>query len=129
MMRSFLRIIAGNLTHGPEVITGGDLIVTWCGTASLEKQLNPVKDIKEMKPGDVFIKGGFPGHAMIVADVAMNNAGEKIFILAQSYMPAQDIHVVINPDDEKLSPWYMVDETNEINTPEWIFKPGQLRKW
>ena len=34
---------------------------------------------------------------MIVADVAFNKKGEKIFILAQGYMPAQDIHIVKNP--------------------------------
>lgn len=33
----------------------------WCGSASLEKQLRPVENINNMKPGDVFIQGGFPG--------------------------------------------------------------------
>src|SRR5687767_2098054 len=44
----------------------------WCGSASLEKQLVPVPETATIQPGDVFIKGGFPGHAMIVADVAVN---------------------------------------------------------
>ncbi len=79
----------------------------YCGTASLEKQLNQIR-ISEIYPGCVFIKGGFPGHAMIVADLAINKEGKKIFLLAQGYMPAQDIHIVINPMDEKLSPWYEV---------------------
>src|SRR6266478_430615 len=33
----------------------------WCGSASLEKQLFPVSNLNEIKPGDVFIRGGFPG--------------------------------------------------------------------
>jgi hypothetical protein len=53
----------------------------WCGSASLEKQLIHVADFSEIKPGDVLIKGGFPGHAVIVADMAVNNKGEKIFML------------------------------------------------
>ena len=101
----------------------------WCGSASLEKQLKTVDTISQVLPGDVFIRGGFPGHAMIVMDAAVNNKGEKIFLLAQSYMPAQDIHIVKNPMDRKLSPWYKVDDENEIFTPEWKFYKNQLRRW
>ena len=101
----------------------------WCGSASLEKQLKPVANIQEIQPGDVFIKGGFPGHAMIVVDVAINHEGKKIFMLAQSYMPAQDIHIVKNPLNEKLSPWYDVSVVDKLVTPEWSFSNCHLRKW
>ncbi|MGC4231712.1 MAG: DUF4846 domain-containing protein [Niabella sp.] len=98
-----------------------------CGTASLEKQLKPVA-VKNIKPGDVFIKGGFPGHAMIVADVAKNKNGKTVYMLAQSYMPAQDIHIVKNPALPG-SPWFEVSEGTEVVTPEWTFLSTQLREW
>ncbi len=101
----------------------------WCGTASLEKQLKPVIDYRNIQHGDVFIKGGFPGHAMIVVDIAVNNKGQKIFMLAQSYMPAQDIHIVKNPMNEGLSPWYELPIGDKIITPEWVFGNSSLRKW
>ncbi|HEY0680069.1 MAG TPA: DUF4846 domain-containing protein [Chitinophagaceae bacterium] len=101
----------------------------WCGTASLEKQLRPVRNIKEIMAGDVFIKGGFPGHAVIVMDVAQNNRGEKIFLLAQGYMPAQDIHLLKNPKDQNRNPWYKATENQLVITPEWTFQPSQLRRW
>ena len=104
-----------------------ETVFGWCGSASLEKQLLPVPDAATIQPGDVFIKGGFPGHAMIVADVAVNPNGERIFLLAQSYMPAQDIHVVNNPGDQELGPWYTLEEM--IYTPEWTFVKRQLRRW
>ena len=51
-----------------------------------------------LQPGDVFIKGGSPGHAVIVVDVAIyTQTGKKVFLLAQSYMPAQQIHILVNP--------------------------------
>ena len=106
-----------------------ELVFGCCGTASLEKQLNPVVNINEIKAGDVFIKGGFPGHAMLVVDIARDDKGKKFFMLAQSYMPAQDIHIVRNPIDEELSPWYEVSDSNEIITPEWKFYKNQLRQW
>ena len=99
-----------------------------CGTASLSKQLKEV-DIHNILPGAVFIRGGFPGHAVIVLDVAYNSNGEKIYMLAQSYMPAQDIHILRNPNDQKFSPWYKVNDDEEIRTPEYLFKKNELKRW
>lgn len=99
-----------------------------CGSASLSKQLKNIA-IKDIESGDVFIRGGFPGHAVIVMDVAVNKEGKKIYLLAQSYMPAQDIHVLINPADAELSPWYMVNDDKEIITPEYYFKKNELKRW
>ena len=105
-----------------------ETVFSFCGTLSLSHELHP-KDIRNISPGDVFVKGGSPGHAMIVMDVAVNDYGRKIFILAQSYMPAQDIHIVKNHSDERFSPWYPVDKSAEIVTPEWTFRRDQLKTW
>ncbi|HVM89266.1 MAG TPA: DUF4846 domain-containing protein [Puia sp.] len=99
-----------------------------CGTISLETQLTKLQNLNDLKPGDVLIQGGSPGHAMIVMDVAINKSGKKIFLLAQSYMPAQDIHVVINPMNHSLSPWFELNNHNII-TPEWCFQNNHFRTW
>ena len=76
-----------------------DVVFTYSGTYSLAQELVKAEYL-DIQPGDIFIRGGSPGHAVIVVDVARNNTtGQKIFLLAQSYMPAQDIHVLINPSD------------------------------
>jgi Domain of unknown function (4846) len=100
-----------------------------CGSASLSKQLKPADSIDDIQPGYVFIRGGFPGHAVIVMDVAQNNAGKKIYMLAQSYMPAQDIHILKNPAATGNSPWYEVNEDELIVTPEYTFKRWELKRW
>ena len=82
-----------------------------------------------MMAGDVLIRGGFPGHAVIVMDVAVNSQGKKIYLIAQSYMPAQDIHVLINPANNEISPWYEVDDAEIIETPEYIFTRNELKTW
>ncbi|HYE56150.1 MAG TPA: DUF4846 domain-containing protein [Chitinophagaceae bacterium] len=104
-------------------------VFAYCGTASLEKQLQPLRSLAAIQPGDVFIKGGFPGHAAIVVDVAINARGEKIFLLAQGFMPAQDMHILKNPGDSGLSPWYKAVENQPVITPEWTFSPRELRRW
>ncbi|TMM56355.1 hypothetical protein FEE95_16495 [Maribacter algarum] len=107
-----------------------EMVFSYAGTASLEKEMKPVS-IEEMQIGDVFIQGGFPGHAVIIVDIAINQTtNEKVFLLAQSYMPAQEIQVLKNPNNIDLSPWYGVSEIlKELRTPEWTFKKSALRRF
>ncbi len=102
---------------------------SYCGTYSLSKQLKAVNNIDSIKSGDVFVQGGFPGHAITVMAVAENNTGKKIFLLSQGYMPAQDIHILKNENDTDLSPWYDLSELYPLFTPEWQFDRGCLKRW
>ncbi len=109
-----------------------DMVFIYAGTASLSAELNHV-DYTEMHPGDVFIQGGFPGHAVIVMDMAINHStGKKKYLLVQSYMPAQSIHILVNPSAGKEdTPWYDLDEytTGKIQTPEWTFNKTDLKRF
>jgi hypothetical protein len=104
------------------------VIFTYAGTASLSKELVECAGTP-VQPGDVFIQGGHPGHAVIVVDVASNTKGEQIFLLAQSYMPAQEIHVLKNLEDPGLSPWFKLNDGDELETPEWTFQWDQRKRW
>lgn len=103
-----------------------DMVFAYSGTISLENELVPVS-IEDMEIGNVFIKGGSPGHAVIVVDMALNSENDKVFMLAQSYMPAQQTQVLINPNHEEISPWYSLDDMSSLKTPEWTFELNQLR--
>ena len=51
-------------------------------------------------------------------------------MLVQGYQPAQDMHVLVNPRNGDLSPWYEADDADEtITTPEWTFLKSHLRYW
>lgn len=105
-------------------------VFAYAGTYSLSNELVPAGDIANMESGDIFIEGGFPGHAVIVVDMACNSVtGDKVFLLAQSYMPAQDIHILKNPLDPELSPWYHQAFGDTLETPEWRFLPDQLKRF
>lgn len=105
-----------------------ETVFSYAGTISLEKSLI-AKNKNDIECGDIFIKGGSPGHAVIVVDVAINKFGEKVFILAQSYMPAQEIQILKNLNNLKISPWYYSNFKDTLSTPEWIFTKNQLRTW
>ncbi len=107
-----------------------NMVFNYAGTASLTKELKPVS-LSQMQIGDVFIKGGSPGHAVIIVDMAVNQTtNKKVFMIAQSYMPAQDIHILINRNKASISPWYELEENAiEIETPEWTFEGNQLKRF
>ncbi len=106
-----------------------NIVFSYAGTASLSKEMTSVT-IAEARPGDVFIIGGHPGHAMIIVDMATDASGRKAILVAQSYMPAQDIHVVTNLDDRAASPWYIYDEkTQTFRFPEWTFDAEQIKRF
>ena len=97
---------------------------------SLSQQMIPVARPEDIRIGDAFVQGGFPGHAAIILDVALNPVtGEKVFLLAQSYMPAQEIHVLLNPSNAQLSPWYSAGFGERLETPEWTFAGSHLRRF
>ena len=107
------------------------MVFTYAGTASLSKELLTIP-YTSLQPGDVFIKGGSPGHAVIVVDVAIHpKTKKKVFLLAQSYMPAQQIHILVNPANHSLSPWYELTETDSgyLYTPEWTFEKKELKRF
>ncbi len=105
-----------------------NIIFAYAGTLSLSKEMISI-DIKDIRIGDVFIQGGSPGHAVIVVDMAVDSGNNKVFLLAQSYMPAQDIQILVNPKNKKISPWYNLDFEGDLVTPEWTFKKSDLKRF
>jgi len=108
-----------------------DWVFAYANTASLAAETTAVEDVRNVRGGDVFVKPGRPyGHAVIVVDLARRTGdGTAVFLLAQSYMPAQDIQVLINPSDPELSPWFAAESGAPLVTPEWTFSASDLRRF
>ena len=104
-------------------------VFAYAGTYSLSKELMRVRRA-DLAIGDVFIKGGFPGHAVLVADMVENpQTGEKRFLLLQSYMPAQEIHVLKSPPHRQAHPGTRPVSPVRLSRPEWTFPVGSLKRW
>ena len=107
-----------------------DVVFTYAGSYSLSRELIAVNDMSNIDIGDVFIQGGFPGHAVIVVDMAENQTThKKIFMIAQSFMPAQNIYILKNLRNEKISPWYELKGIEKLYTPERTFKWSDLKRF
>ena len=90
-----------------------------CNTTSLCSSL-PSRQLADMQIGDMFI---YPhrkvhgrnhyGHAVLVADMAINNrTGKKIFLLLEGNTPARDIHILRNLTPFRCQ-WFSLDENAE----------------
>ncbi|MBL4653144.1 MAG: DUF4846 domain-containing protein [Flavobacteriales bacterium] len=102
-------------------------VFAYANTASLHQEMS-AKTIETITAGDVFIQKRNPyGHAITVMDVAVNSTGKKIFLLSQSYMPAQEIHILNNPTNRSISPWFEADFGDVLQTPEWNFLSSDLK--
>lgn len=103
------------------------MVFAYSSTLSQERESKKVK-LANIKTGDIFIQGGSPGHVVMVVDVCENSDGQKAFLLAQGYMPAQQFHLLKNPAHEE-DPWYYVDEVQfPLETPEYTFRKGSLKR-
>jgi hypothetical protein len=106
-----------------------DFVYSYAGSLSLSRELKPVV-WRDMQPGDILIFGGSPGHAETVTDMAVDGRGKKVFLLSQSYMPAQEIQILENPSNMGISPWYELWEAPYmVQTPEYSFRTGDLMGW
>jgi len=102
----------------PNFLRYMNLVFSYAGTLSLQKELKKVSDPDQLKTGDVFIRGGSPGHCFIVLDVAEDARHHKKFLLASSFMPAQNIQVL----QENGDPWFSLDKKSTIPYGELINK-------
>jgi hypothetical protein len=103
----------------------------YAGTLSLSREVQPVP-LAQAQPGDVLVHGGSPGHAVLVADVAENpRTGQRYLLLMQSYMPAQNIHVLRNVRQPALGAWFAVPgpQAAQFDTPEWTFASSELGRF
>ncbi|MBS3915477.1 MAG: DUF4846 domain-containing protein [Bacteroidetes bacterium] len=106
-----------------------EMVYMYAGTISLSNELKKIS-MDSIFPGDVFVQGGSPGHAIIVLDIAIDSAtGKRMAMLAQSYSPAQDIHILNNLAEPNQSPWFLISGKERIVTPEWTFNKSDLKRF
>lgn len=107
-----------------------DLIFNYSGTISLNKETFPVKKTEDLKTGDILITPGSPGHVVFIAGVSEDKNGKKLFLLAEGFTPAQSIHLLKNPFNKEISPWYDLDvNAAETKTARYLFNPTDFRSF
>ncbi len=95
-------------------------VFMYAGTASLAERETVADDHPD--PGDMLVHPGFPGHAVVLLDVATK--GDTTYVLVgEGYMPAQDFHVELGPHDG----WW--DFKDGVQLSHWPLSRDKLRRW
>lgn len=102
-----------------------NLIYMYSGTLSLYNELESI-DAKDLKIRDMLIKGGSPGHIVMIADEVVNDNGEKLYLLFQGNTPAQSVHLVKNLEDKSITPWYQLENDAVIPVSNYTFSRAKF---
>jgi hypothetical protein len=105
-----------------------NIIFSYAGTISLHRDLTKNPRSKTLEIGDLIITAGSPGHAVLVVDRAKDSNGNYLYLLAQSFMPAQSIHVLKGANSD-YSPWVRIDKEGGISTDRYYFSNPSIRSF
>ncbi len=94
-------------------------VFMWAGTMSLRYDTD---EATSPRPGDVLVKPGAPGHAVVLLDVAKKGE-QTIVLVGEGYMPAQSFHVELGPTDG----WWPYEDGVELD--HWTLPAWGLRRW
>jgi hypothetical protein len=107
-----------------------DLLFGFASTRSLAKELQPVSALSDAEIGDIFIRPGQPGHAVIIADMAVNkSADRRLVLLIQGSMPARGIYILNNTQHPEFGAWFEFTDGKPLVTPGYEFQPNELRRF
>lgn len=103
-----------------------------CSTFSVYHETEP-RRASDVQPGDVLVyparQGHRYGHAILVADVAVNKKGEKAILCVEGNTPAREAHVTRNPNPLN-NPWtFISDSDNSFFVSLFRFNKNELRHY
>ena len=107
-----------------------DVVFTYAGTISLNNETVSVNNNKQIQTGNIIVTSGSPGHALIIVGRAISKKGDVVYLLAQGYTPAQSIHIITNPYNGKINPWYKLEIDNSPTiTARYTFIKTNIRSF
>ena len=101
----------------------------YSGTQSLFDELPKVASVENIEVGDMVIKPGSPGHVIMIVDKAVHDNDSILFIFAQGNTPAQSVHMLKNPNDAGISPWYEIKMGRSLSIPTYHFDQLQIMRF
>lgn len=106
-----------------------DLIFTYAGTSSLARDVGAPPLEEQTQAGDFFVDPGFPGHAVIILDIAEDREGQRLALVAQGFMPAEEVHV-LESSHATGGHWFPLPSAagDRLDTPSWTPFPKSARR-
>lgn len=102
-------------------------VMRYAGTLSLQKE-SEVIPADDIRVGDIIINDT---HVVLVVDEAVNEKGEKCYLIGQSFIPAVCFHVLTHTEGKEVCPWYTQEQLqqDEFVVGTFAFRPENIMRW
>ncbi len=103
-------------------------VMRYAGTLSLQKESEVISP-EEMRIGDIICNDT---HVVMIVDEAVNDKGEKCYLLGQSFIPAVCFHVITWTEGRNnVSPWFTQEQLSQTQSSVLQFglNKNDIRRW
>ena len=103
-------------------------VMRYAGTLSLQKESEVIPP-DEMQIGDIICNDT---HVVMIVDEAVNNKGEKCYLIGQSFIPAVCFHILTwSEGKNNISPWFTQEQLTRDNISElgYGLNKDNIRRW
>lgn len=102
-------------------------VMNYAGTLSLLNESTPISP-DEIRIGDIICD---ESHVVLIVDEAVNENGEKSYLIGQSFIPAVCFHIVTNSEGDVTTPWFTQEqlEQQEFVIDSFGFSKNNIRRW
>ena len=102
-------------------------VMNYAGTLSLlneSKQISP----DEIRIGDIICD---ETHVVLIVDEAVNENGEKVYLIGQSFIPAVCFHIVTTTNGDVTTPWFTQEQLQQdsFRIDSFGFSKNNIRRW
>ncbi len=101
----------------------------WTGSVALKRDLRRVS-ASELQPGDLIVQNtsGAMGHVSVILDAAVNGEGERLYLIANGWTPAQSMFIRQPQAGEGVDGWFTL-AGYERHLQGYRFGPFELRRF
>jgi hypothetical protein len=101
----------------------------WTGSVALKRDLRRIT-ASELRPGDLIVQNtsGAMGHVSVILDAAVNGDGERLYLIANGWTPAQSMFIRQPQEGEGSDGWFSL-AGYERHLRGYQFGPFELRRF
>ena len=102
-------------------------VMNYAGTLSLMKESERISP-DELRIGDIICNDS---HVVMIVDMAVNEKGEKCYLIGQSFIPAVCFHIVADVNGKEASPCISQKklEKEVFTVGGYSFRKSDMRRW
>jgi hypothetical protein len=102
-------------------------VMRYAGTLSLQKESQVISP-DELRTGDIICDDV---HVVMIVDEAVNDNGEKCYLIGQSFIPAVCFHIITKTEGKEVTPWFTQEYLSKdfFTVSSFPFNKNNIRRW